>query len=74
MLFQRAEKEKLLPTEDQINAVINQQKQQSGMTDEDFAKNLKEQNMTMDVLKEEARKDLAIKTLAGQVRRQDQYQ
>ena len=67
VLFQRAEKEKLLPTEDQINAAINQQKQQSGMTDEDFAKNLKEQNVTMDVLKEEARKSLAINAL------QDKY-
>ena len=67
VLFQRAEKEKLLPTEDQINSAINQQKQQSGMTDEDFAKNLKEQSLTMDVLKEEARKDLAIRGL------QDKY-
>ncbi len=67
VLFQRAEKEKLLPTEDQINGVINQQKQQSGMTDEDFEKNLKQQNMTRDVLKEEARKDLAISSL------QDKY-
>ena len=67
VLFQRAEKEKLLPTEDQINSAINQQKQQSGMTDEDFAKNLKEQSLTMDVLKEEARKDLAISSL------QDKY-
>ena len=67
VLFQRAEKEKLLPTEDQINGAINSQKQQSGMTDEDFAKSLKEQNVTMDVLKEEARKDLAIKAL------QDKY-
>jgi parvulin-like peptidyl-prolyl isomerase len=63
VLFQRAEKEKLLPTEDQINGAINQQKQQSGMTDEDFEKSLKEQNMTRDALKEEARKDLAINAL-----------
>lgn len=67
VLFQRAEKEKLLPTEDQINGAINAQKTQSGMTDEDFAKSLKEQNVTMDVLKEEAKKDLAIKAL------QDKY-
>src|SRR6266436_5693283 len=39
VLFQRAEREKLLPTEEQITAAINQQKQQSGMTDEDFYKN-----------------------------------
>jgi peptidyl-prolyl cis-trans isomerase SurA len=67
VLFQRSEKEKLLPTEDQINAAINSQKQNSGMTDEDFAKNLQLQGVTMDVLKEEARKDLAIGSL------QDKY-
>jgi len=36
----------LLPTEDQINAAINAQKTQSGMTDEDFAKTLSEQKIT----------------------------
>ncbi|HUS09377.1 MAG TPA: SurA N-terminal domain-containing protein, partial [Pyrinomonadaceae bacterium] len=45
VLFQRAEREKLLPTEDEITAIINQQKQQSGMTDDDFQKNLTAQNL-----------------------------
>jgi len=67
VLFQRAEREKLLPTEDQIDGVINQQKQKSGMTSEDFEKSLKEQNVTMETLREEARKDLAIGNL------QDKY-
>jgi peptidyl-prolyl cis-trans isomerase SurA len=67
VLFQRAEREKLLPTEEQITAAINQQKQQSGMTDEDFQKSLTQQNMTMESLREEARKDVAIKNL------QDKY-
>ncbi len=63
VLFQRAEREKSLPTEDQITAIINQQKQQSGMTDDDFSKNLAAQNLTMESLREEARKDIAIKNL-----------
>jgi peptidyl-prolyl cis-trans isomerase SurA len=63
VLFQRAEREKLLPTEEQITSSINQQKQQSGMTDEDFQKSLAQQNMTMEGLREEARKDVAIKNL-----------
>lgn len=67
VLFQKAEKEKLLPTDDQITAAINQQKQQSGVTDDDFQKSLKEQNLTMESLREEARKDIAIKSL------QDKY-
>jgi peptidyl-prolyl cis-trans isomerase SurA len=67
VLFQRADKEKLLPTEDEITAAINTQKQQSGMTDDDFQKNLTAQNLTMESLREEARKDIAIKKL------QDKY-
>jgi peptidyl-prolyl cis-trans isomerase SurA len=63
VLFQRADREKLLPTEDEITAIINQQKQQSGMTDDDFQKSLTAQNMTMETLREEARKDIAIKKL-----------
>ncbi len=67
VLFQKAEKEKLLPTDEQIASAINQQKQQSGMTDEDFEKSLQEQKLTREVLREEARKDLAIRNL------QDKY-
>lgn len=67
VLFQRAQREKLLPTEDEIDGVINQQKTQSGMTSEDFEKSLKEQNLTREGLREEARKDLAINKL------QDKY-
>lgn len=67
ILFQRAEKEKLQPTEDEVTAIINQQKQQKGMTDDDFQKSLAAQNLTMDQLREEARKDVAINKL------QDKY-
>ena len=63
VLFQRADREKLLPTEEEITAIINQQKQQSGVTDDDFLKSLAAQNMTMETLREEARKDIAIKKL-----------
>jgi peptidyl-prolyl cis-trans isomerase SurA len=67
VMYQRAEKEKLLPTEEQIDGAINTQKQQSGMTSEDFDKSLKEQNISMETLRAEARKDLAIASL------QDRY-
>jgi len=67
VLFQRAEREKLLPTEEEITQMINQQKQNSGMTDDDFQKNLAAQNLTMESLREEARKDMAISKL------QDRY-
>ena len=67
VLFQRAEQEKLLPTDDEITGSINKQKQDSGMTDEEFARQLKDQNLTMEALREEAKKDLAIQHL------QDKY-
>jgi parvulin-like peptidyl-prolyl isomerase len=67
VLFQRAEREKVLPTEAQIDGVIATQKQNSGMTSEDFDKSLKAQNLSMETLREEARKDLAIAAL------QDKY-
>jgi len=67
VLFQRAEREKLLPTEAQIDGAIATQKQNSGMTAEDFEKSLKEQNISAETLREEARKTLAISAL------QDKY-
>ena len=67
VLFQRAEQEKVLPNEDEITSAINEQKAQTGMTDEEFARQLKEQNLSMEALREEAKKDLAIKKL------QDKY-
>jgi peptidyl-prolyl cis-trans isomerase SurA len=67
VLFQRAEREKVLPTEAQIDGAIATQKQNSGMTSEDFDKSLKAQNLSMDTLREEARKELAIAAL------QDKY-
>lgn len=63
VLFQRAEREKLLPSEEDITGLINQQKQQTGMTDEDFKKTLKEQNMSEETLREDARKSLAVQKL-----------
>ncbi len=67
VLFQRAEREKLLPTEAQIDGAIATQRQNSGMTAEDFEKSLKAQNISAETLREEARKDLAINAL------QDKY-
>lgn len=67
VLFQRAEREKVLPTEAQIDGAIATQKQNSGMTAEAFDKSLKEQNLSMETLREEARKELSIAAL------QDKY-
>lgn len=65
VLYQRAEREKVLPTDAQIDAAIASQRQ--GMTNEDFEKTLQAQNMNMETLRAEARKTLAISAL------QDKY-
>jgi parvulin-like peptidyl-prolyl isomerase len=67
VMFQRAEREKVLPTDQQIDGAIASQRQQSGLTSEEFDKRLKEQNMSIESLREQARKDLAIASL------QDKY-
>ena len=67
VLFQRAEQEKLLPTEDDITNTINKQMQDSGMSQDEFDRQLKEQNLSREALREEAKKDLAIQRL------QDKY-
>lgn len=67
VLYQRAEREKVLPTDAQIETAIATQKQQSGMTSEDFDKTLQAQNLSVERLREEAKKDLAISAL------QDKY-
>ena len=63
VLFQRADREKLMPTEDELTAFINQQKQQSGATDDDFLKSLAAQKMTLEGYREEARKQIAVQKL-----------
>lgn len=63
VLLQRAEKEKLVPSEEEINRFINELKAQGGMTEEQFQKRLKEQDQTVETLREEARKSVAIQKL-----------
>lgn len=67
VLLQRAEKEKTMPSEEDLTNFINAQKQQSGMTEEQFQKRLKDQGMTMETLKEEARKTLAVQKLQDKI-------
>lgn len=61
VLYARAEKEKTIPTDDEVTTLINQQKQK--YTAEEWAKNLKDSNLTEEQVKEEARKDFAINKL-----------
>jgi parvulin-like peptidyl-prolyl isomerase len=62
VLFQRADKEKLLPTDDEVAQAINAQKQQLG-TQEEFQRALKESGQTEDAMRDIARRQLAIQKL-----------
>jgi foldase protein PrsA len=61
VLVQRAEKENLKPTEDEISQYINEAKR--GMSEEEFKRQLKAVNQTEEAFREEARKVLAIQKL-----------
>ena len=67
VLFQRAEKEGLLPKEDEITQAINEQKQQNGMTEEQYQKMLKDNNQTEQQLRDIARKQIAVKKLLDKI-------
>ena len=68
VLFQRAEQEKVLPSEDEITNFINKQKQDSRMSDgEELLGSSRSKNLSMEALREESKKDLAVQKL------QDKY-
>lgn len=63
VLVQRAEKENLRPSEDELTQYITAKKQEGGLTEEEFQRQLKLQNQTEQNLREEARSLLAIQKL-----------
>lgn len=63
ILFQRAEKEGLLPSDEEVTQTIETQKQQTGMTQDDYQKMLKETGQSEQDLRSVARKQLAINKL-----------
>lgn len=60
-VYLRAEKEKTVPTDDELNTYLSQQKQQ--YTAEEWAKKLNENKLTEEQVRNEARKDLSINKL-----------
>ncbi|HLL14051.1 MAG TPA: SurA N-terminal domain-containing protein [Pyrinomonadaceae bacterium] len=62
VLFQRAEKENLLPKDEDVTQIINEQKQQLG-TKEAFETALRESGQTEEAMRDVARRQLAIQRL-----------
>lgn len=63
VLLQRAEKEKLMPNDEEISQAINQQKRDGKFTEEEWQKALSENNQTEQSLRDEARKQIAVRKL-----------
>lgn len=76
ILYQKAKKDNLLPSDQDVNSFIQQSKAEGGMTEDAFQKRLKETNQTEAEFKEDIRKQLAVKKLedniANQIKVSDQ--
>jgi peptidyl-prolyl cis-trans isomerase SurA len=70
IMFQRAKKDNLMPTEDEITSAIQKNKSDSGMTEDAFQKRLKETNQNEQEFREDVRKQLAVKKLQDKLNNQ----
>jgi parvulin-like peptidyl-prolyl isomerase len=66
-LFQRAQKDGTVPTDDELRQEIQAQKQRSGMTEEQFQAQLKQAGQTEEEFRTDARRLLAIQRLRDKV-------
>jgi len=63
LLYQRARKENIAPSDDEIKQYIQRYKQENGYTEEAFANELKQTNQTEDQFREFVRRQIAIQKL-----------
>jgi peptidyl-prolyl cis-trans isomerase SurA len=67
VLYQKAEKEQTVPTEDEVKTEFNNLKTKSGKTEEQWKKDLEAVNETEDSLREKVKKQLAVKKLEDKI-------
>ncbi len=67
VMYQKAEKEKQVPSDDDVTQEINKQKTQSGKSQEEFEKTLKDAGITEADLREQVKKQLGINKLIEKV-------
>ena len=67
VMFQKAQKEGTVPSEDEISAEINRQKTQSGKSSDQIAKEMADAGVTEASLRESVKKALAIQKLVDKV-------
>ncbi|HQR39826.1 MAG TPA: SurA N-terminal domain-containing protein [Blastocatellia bacterium] len=66
-MYQRAQKEGVSPTEDEVKQALQTQIQKSGMSQDDYQKRLKDLGQTEDQLKTDMKRQLAIQKLQDKV-------
>lgn len=66
-MYQRAQKDRLIPTDDEVKQALQTQIQQSGMSQDDFQKRLKDFGQTEDELKSDLKRQLAITKLQEKI-------
>jgi parvulin-like peptidyl-prolyl isomerase len=66
-LYQRAQKENVIPTDDEVKQALQTQIQQSGMSQDEYQKRLQDLGQTEDQLKDEIKRQLAIQKLQDKV-------
>ncbi|REJ78975.1 MAG: hypothetical protein DWQ47_05895 [Acidobacteria bacterium] len=67
VLFQKAQAEETVPTDEEVNAELNRRKTASGMSQEDWDKQLTETGTTEDSLKDTLKKEMAINKLIEKI-------
>ena len=67
VMFQKAEKEGTVPTDEEITAEINKQKTQSGKSADQIDKEMKEAGVTEAALHDQVKKQLAIQKLVDKI-------
>lgn len=67
VMFQKAEKEGTVPSDEEVNGEINKQKQQSGKSADAIEKEMKDAGMTDAALHDQVKKQLAIQKLVDKI-------
>jgi len=67
VMFQKAEKEGVVPSEEEITTEINKQKNQTGKSADQIEKDMREAGMTEAALRDQAKKQLAIQKLVEKI-------
>ena len=67
VMFQKAEKEQSVPSEEEVTVDINKQKTESGKSADQIDKDMKSQGMTEAALRDQVKKDIAIRKLVEKI-------